>query len=283
MNNKFYTLTLLLAGTLIFSACSESDISVRDISLDTTELDMIVGNTATLYATVHPRNATDPTVTWASSHPTIASVDINGVVTAHLAGTAIITATAGAHTATATVAVDGVKMDNIVWATRNVDEPGTFVSHPHRAGRLFQWGTLKGVVHHFDNTTPGSIDGWHTRTNTAERVVWTAANDPCPAGWRVPTLEELESLGSGTWVRNWNVTSANGLVFGTEPNQIFLPAAGWRYGGDGALGNVGPKGSYWAITQSSDRLAWTLWFNSAGSGVSSSSRASGFSIRCVAE
>ena len=51
------------------------------------------GETLTLTATVAPDDATDKTVTWTSSDPTVANV-ADGVVTAVAAGTATITATA---------------------------------------------------------------------------------------------------------------------------------------------------------------------------------------------
>ncbi len=69
-------------------------VDVTGISLSQTEVSMTVGGEAvTLTATVAPDNATDKTVTWASSDPTVATV-ANGVVTAVAAGTATITATA---------------------------------------------------------------------------------------------------------------------------------------------------------------------------------------------
>ena len=63
-------------------------------------------NTLTLTATVAPDNATDKTVTWTSSNPSVATVE-NGVVTAVAPGTATITVTTadGGFTATCTVTV----------------------------------------------------------------------------------------------------------------------------------------------------------------------------------
>lgn len=55
---------------------------------------MVVGDEATLVASVLPENATDKTVLWASSDETVVSVDENGKMTAVKAGTATITATA---------------------------------------------------------------------------------------------------------------------------------------------------------------------------------------------
>jgi len=52
-----------------------------------------VGATAQLSASVSPNNATNPTVTWASSNTAVASVTATGLVTAVSAGDATITAT----------------------------------------------------------------------------------------------------------------------------------------------------------------------------------------------
>ena len=69
-------------------------VNVTGITLSQTEAAMSVGGeTLTLTATVAPDDATDKTVTWTSSDPTVATV-ANGVVTAVAAGSATITATA---------------------------------------------------------------------------------------------------------------------------------------------------------------------------------------------
>ena len=69
-------------------------VNVTDITLSQTEAAVTIGGeTLTLTATVAPDDATDKTVTWTSSDPTVATV-ANGVVTAVAAGTATITATA---------------------------------------------------------------------------------------------------------------------------------------------------------------------------------------------
>lgn len=63
------------------------------ISLNKTSTRIQRGSTETLTATVTPNNATDRTVTWTSSDPTVASVSSSGVVTAVSIGNATITAT----------------------------------------------------------------------------------------------------------------------------------------------------------------------------------------------
>ena len=64
------------------------------------------GQTASLTATVSPSNATNKSVTWTSSNPSVATVSSSGVVTAVANGTATITATtADGSNKTATCAV----------------------------------------------------------------------------------------------------------------------------------------------------------------------------------
>ena len=175
--------------------------------------------------------------------------------------------------------IDG---EPIRWATRNVNTPGTFAPYPHSAGRLFQWGTFNGEVHHWDNTTSGVPEGFSTSRN---RVAWTRANDPCPAGWRVPTAEELFALrnvGYSNWIELGGVS---GRFFGTEQNHIFLPASGWRNGYTlGTLGAVGTNGIFWSSlgTGGENDSAWFLPL-SMEVGVIWYFRSNAGSIRCVAE
>lgn len=81
-------------------------VPVTGVTLNKTSTSLYVGNTETLTATVAPDNATDKTVTWTSSNPSVATVE-NGVVSAVAPGTAVITVTTadGTKTATCTVTV----------------------------------------------------------------------------------------------------------------------------------------------------------------------------------
>ena len=77
---------------------------MTSITLDKTTLSLVAGDEATLIATVKPDNATDKTVTWTSSDPSVATV-ADGKVHAVKLGIAVITAKAGDKTATCTVTV----------------------------------------------------------------------------------------------------------------------------------------------------------------------------------
>ena len=81
-------------------------IDVTGISLNKKTLAMFLGAKETLVATITPSNATDKTVTWDSSDPTVASAK-DGEVTALKAGKTTITATSkdGGYTAACEVTV----------------------------------------------------------------------------------------------------------------------------------------------------------------------------------
>ena len=80
-------------------------IKVTSVTVSPRTLDLEVGQTGTLTATVKPDNATNKTVTWTTSDAKVATVDNNGVVTAVGKGTATITAAADGKTAACTVTV----------------------------------------------------------------------------------------------------------------------------------------------------------------------------------
>ena len=185
----------------------------------------------------------------------------------------------------------GVDIGNIRWAISNVDQPNTFAPYPHSAGRLFQWGTLNGETHHWPAT--GAISGWNTSTN---RVAWTADNHPCPAGWRLPTRQELLVLfnTNSDWHSNWDGTGVAGRVFpagataervtGTSPTAIFLPAVGHRQDTAGGLFFRNIEGEYWSSTlDPTHPLAYRLIVRANNPRLIAVSVVNAFSVRCVQE
>ena len=89
-----------VTGTVIYK--------VTGVSLNMTELTLTEGGSETLTASIAPTDATNQKVTWNSSAPAVATVDVNGKVTAVDAGTAVITVTTedGNKTVTCTVTVE---------------------------------------------------------------------------------------------------------------------------------------------------------------------------------
>ena len=80
---------------------------VTGVSLDTVNIELNVGETTTLTATVAPENASNKNIIWSSSDSSVAEVDELGKVTAVSEGTAVITVTTmdGGYTADCTVKV----------------------------------------------------------------------------------------------------------------------------------------------------------------------------------
>lgn len=85
---------------------------VTSVTLNKDTLNLEVGKTGKLSATVRPDSAADKSITWSSSNTDVASVISNGTVTAKKAGTAVITATAtNGKSASCTVTVTGGTTD----------------------------------------------------------------------------------------------------------------------------------------------------------------------------
>ena len=318
---QFFAVVLLLI-TII--ACN-NDTPVTGITLEPATLTLEVDQTATLTVTVHPNNATNTAVRWASSNLDIATV-ANGTVRAIAVGTVTITVTTedGNFAAECTIAIipagPSVVINGIRWATRNLAAHGVFVENPENHGALFQWGR-KGDGHEqrtspsYPNNTSGDgvvsgsenfdTNGQIVNTHTAygkfikqmhppydwrspqDGTLWNSGsedapiktiNDPCPNGWRLPTRTELATLGSGRWTN----TPVAGRCFGSGDSTLFLPAAGFRDSNYGGFFYEGRDGYYWS-SNIYETGGYYLYFASFGLFSGSSSRASGFSVRCVAE
>jgi hypothetical protein len=152
----------------------------------------------------------------------------------------------------------GVTIAGITWATRNVNTAGYFTSSPGEFGQYYQYGRKEpGVV----STYVPNIANWSQ-----------SENDPCPAGWRLPTEAEILTLtGDQNMTISWRTREAagnygvDGLWFGdnaanaTAANPqgcIFLPAAGYIDPSTGETINQDEDGVlygyYYSGTENSD-------------------------------
>ena len=106
MKSLFSALCLALV-VLVTAACGPKEdpvVAVSGVTLSQTSVSLTVGGSVTLTATVSPSDATDKTVTWASSNPSAVTVE-HGLVKAVSPGTASVTATAGGKSAKCDVTV----------------------------------------------------------------------------------------------------------------------------------------------------------------------------------
>ena len=93
----------------------KGDVPVLGVSLDKTSMDMELGTSKQLTATITPENATNKGLTWTSLNSNVATVDKNGLVTAWKEGTATINVNTkdGNKKASCTVTVKKVPVTNV--------------------------------------------------------------------------------------------------------------------------------------------------------------------------
>ncbi|PAM92767.1 hypothetical protein B4N84_21795 [Flavobacterium sp. IR1] len=126
--------------------------------------------------------------------------------------------------------------------------------------------------------TPTAIP--HNWRSSANHKLWqggSGTNNPCPAGFRIPTLQEFKDE-----ITKSNITNIKSAFYNTP---LKLVAAGLRESINGNLVNVGGEGSYWSSDiDSRTNLPYLLSFYSGGGGVNTSNyQALGFSVRCIQE
>jgi len=171
----------------------------------------------------------------------------------------------------------GMVINGVKWATCNVDAPGTFAEKPESPGMFYQWNRNIAWA------ATGNIAGWNS--SNPNGTIWEKSNDPSPAGWRVPTFEEIEHLLDKEKVTNEyikvNDVWGNRFTDKETGNSIFIPFVGNRINPNGSIDTMGS--GYWSSTQDApdSASALLLVFNQAVK--SASKRNNGLLVRCVAE
>jgi len=162
------------------------------------------------------------------------------------------------------------------WITSNLgaSQQATAVSDATEASAGWYWQFNRKQGYKHDGTTRTPATTWISSIN--ENSDWTVANDPCTielgSGWRIPTSTEWTNVdASGNWT-NWN---------GPWNSLLKMHAAGYLDDSDGSLSNRGSYGGYWGSTQYGAYNGWYLGFYSGGCTMYGSSKAYGFTARCV--
>ncbi|MDR0872513.1 MAG: Ig-like domain-containing protein [Prevotellaceae bacterium] len=225
---------------------------VESINLDETKVNIFLSTgyptEATLELSVTPFNPAD-NATWTSSNSSVATIS-KGTIKALSAGKTTITANLKDKTATCEVIVfkisddiNGVVINGKRWATRNVDYPGTFADKITDYGKYYQWNSKIAWI---DTDPMTSSDGsaWKSGWRGNNASSWQPDSDPSPAGWRVATKEEWESLFNAGCERV--DTPVKGTVLGSLDNGIFLPEAGYRFALNSSLSRE--RTYYWTAT-----------------------------------
>jgi len=135
-------------------------------------------------------------------------------------------------------------------------------------------------------------DEWYQRLWNAnevagtETVVRKTSSDPCPEGWRVPTLYEWQAIGAdnSSIKKEWDNENKILTIAGAESGQkLVLPAVGYRQCETGGSGNQGVRGYYWSSSVLSGTQACSVNFTNGTLNTGRDVRAFGFSVRCVQE
>jgi uncharacterized protein (TIGR02145 family) len=133
-------------------------------------------------------------------------------------------------------------IDELEWADANVAALGAFASRPDVYTEHYRFGVLTA----------------------------------CPAGWRLPTAEELKALNAsgstnaavgarGNQVRGrfYGPNHATASLPDNMEGAIFLPSSGLRDGRQGRLINVHNAGYYWSSTASGHAAGYSLEFHTS--------------------
>ena len=177
------------------------------ITLDKSELTLYVGETDTLTATIHPEG-TSGNVQWTSNDPSVASVTEMGFITAHTAGTTLVTAT---ETISGASASCRVSVQDVPATTYSVDtntspveggvvngggqyeegSPATVTAVPNEGFRFLAWT---------ENDTQISTESSLTFTVTSNRnltAIFEPITEPTPGPILKPTYIISTSVAAG--------------------------------------------------------------------------------------
>lgn len=180
----------------------------------------------------------------------------------------------------AAITMGQVNGKDVVWAPINVgateiatkitaDEttPEGKAANDRQCGYYFQWGrkvpfryggepedVAAGIIltTYVEATKPNyqyadkfitNANAWFSDYTSFNRN-WPRENDPCPAGWRVPTKDELKIIFDQTPAIN----AATGIWTSTTAPRFVLPAGGDRNYNNGKSEDRGNGAPYWSAT-----------------------------------
>lgn len=125
-----------------------------------------------------------------------------------------------------------------------------------------------------------SMNCWYSNPSTTDQ--WIAEYDPCPRGWRVPTVDELGYL----VYTDWDEHEIRGYTKRNNYGGVSLPVEGRRNYYDGSIFGDNSVGYYWSSSTVSgnSNTAYCLLVDkitSESPSVLTFNRSYGLSVRCV--
>lgn len=266
-------------GYTVRAVYGDPVVYVKGVSLDQTQISVNVGSSKTLVATVTPSDATNKSVTWSSSYPSVATVDSNGNVTGVKAGSATVKVTTvdGNFSASCQVtvvqpsqgltAVDLKLPSGVKWGSCNLG-----AANPEDAGNYYAWGEITPKNQNFDwshylwsngnylkKYNLHSAYGYNGYVDNISVLQLSddAANASLGGQWRMPTRAEVEELLNYC---DWSLTikgGSYGFVFSRGGNSIFIPASGYNTGS--YVANQNTTGHYWTSTLRNEHSKYAMF------------------------
>jgi len=177
-------------------------------------------------------------------------------------------------------------MDRNLGASRVAQSP----TDANAYGDLYQWGrptdghekrssgvtpspASSDVPGHGEFISSGSPpNDWRVPQNDTLWQQSTGTNNPCPAGFRLPSKTELDNE-----KQSWGSQNTAGAF----ASPLRLVMAGTRHFQDGTIQLVGSYGFYWSATVGGSTGSWYLLFSNGSVGNVIDVRAFGLSVRCL--
>jgi hypothetical protein len=179
-----------------------------------------------------------------------------------------------------------------IWMDRNLGatQVATSSTDANSYGDLYQWGrrsdghqcrtsptttTLSSVNQPANGNfilAPNTPGDWRSpqNTNLWQRV--NGVNNPCPSGYRLPSVLEFDAE-----LLSWSANTSSGAF----ASPLRLPMAGYRILSDGSLDLVGTVGFYWSGTVNLTNSLFLYFDSSFGDSYYTAGRAYGLSVRCL--
>lgn len=164
---------------------------------------------------------------------------------------------------------DFVTINGVNWAKNNLSSPSYFVSNNYDYGMYYQWNRSvgwsyegKGIIWNTFPETSTRDDGPSSSVPSNQSWYWSVDytinkwqnnRNPCPYGWRIPTINEFSQMINSAKTRGWyyliNDKSKIFLkIIFNNNEELWLPGGGYRdiYHGEGEYKNDS-RAYYWAV------------------------------------
>ncbi|WP_445716520.1 hypothetical protein [Flavobacterium sp.] len=175
-----------------------------------------------------------------------------------------------------------------VWMDRNLGayQQATSSNDGASYGDLYQWGRKKDghqcrnsststMISSLEEPSHGdfiiSSSNWLNPQNDNLWQSINGVNNPCPSGFRLPSISELSAERS-----SWVLDNSNGAF----TSVLKLPLTGRRNFSDGSFSWVGTIGYYWSSSVNGTSASY-LNFSNGNSSINNFSRSYGLSVRCI--